>query len=354
MEYMKRALELARLGIGKVNPNPLVGAVIVKDNKIIGEGYHKVFGGNHAEVEAFNNAIADVTGADMYVTLEPCSHYGKTPPCALKIIEKDIKRVYVGLTDPNPLVAGKGIQMLRNAGIEVITDVLTKECSEINKVFLKYISQGLPYVVLKTAMTLDGKIASYSGNSKWVTSKESRQYVQEMRNGLSGIMVGIGTVLADNPALTCRILNSRNPKRIIVDSSLKIPLNSKVLADTNCIIATTNNADTKKYNLLIEKGFEVYQTSGMQVDLKQLMHYLGKMGIDSILLEGGGELNFSALKSGIVDEVIAFIAPKIIGGSSAKTPVEGKGIEIMNNAIELKNISLKTIGTDIVIQGRLN
>lgn len=354
---MERAIELALLGAGYVSPNPMVGAVIVKNNNIIGEGYHQKYGSSHAEVNAFLNAKEDTAGAEMYVTLEPCSHYGHTPPCAKAIIEHKIKKVYIGSLDPNPLVSGKGIQMLKNAGIKVETGIMEKECNAINPIFFKYIKTGLPYVVLKTAMTLDGKISAYSGDSKWVTNEHSRQLVQKLRHQLKAIMVGINTVIKDNPSLTCRLENGINPIRIIVDSNLKIPLSSKVLDISKgpCIIAAAENSNPRKKALLTAMGIEIIETTSNNgyVNLKELMTELGKRKMDSILLEGGGTLNFSMISNNLVDKALFFIAPKIIGGANSVTPVEGKGISVMNEAIKLKNIQFKTIEDDILIYGDL-
>jgi len=359
--YMKRALELAKKGIGYTNPNPLVGAVIVKNTEIIGEGYHMKYGGNHAEVNAFLNATQDVKGATLYVNLEPCSHFGKTPPCANTIVDKGIKKVFVGIMDPNPKVAGKGIEILRNNGIEVVVGLLEHECKKVNEIFLKYIKTNLPFCILKTAMTLDGKIASYTGSSKWVTNELSRKYVHELRHKVSAIMVGIGTILADDPQLNVRLEDkeSRNPIRIIVDSTAKIPLSSKVLiidSNTKTILATTSRASEDKIKILREMGIEIIVApkKNQRVDLSYLMKVLGEREIDSILLEGGSNLNFSALEEGIVNKVISFISPKIIGGESAKTPVGGKGIALMHDAINVTGIEIHKFGDDFMLEGYLD
>jgi diaminohydroxyphosphoribosylaminopyrimidine deaminase/5-amino-6-(5-phosphoribosylamino)uracil reductase len=351
---MQKAIELAKKGEGYVSPNPLVGAVIVKDGEIIGSGYHQKYGDFHAEVNAFNSCTQSAEGAEMYVTLEPCAHYGKQPPCALAIVEHKIKKVYVGMLDPNPLVAGKGIEILKNAGIEVETGIMEAECKALNPVFLKYITTTLPYVVMKTAMTLDGKIAAKTGDSKWVSCEESREDVQRLRHRLRGIMVGINTVLTDDPRLNCRLEGGRDPIRIIADSNLKIPLDANVLSDNNCIIATTQTEDNPKFSELKSKGITVLTLPKRdnKTDLNALMIELGKLKIDGILLEGGGTLNYSALKAGIVDEVISYIAPKMIGGESAKTPVEGDGEELMSSAFEFTDVNAETIGTDIKITAR--
>lgn len=361
IKYMQRALELAKLGTGYTNPNPLVGAVIVKDDRIIGEGWHKAYGAHHAEVNAFLNAAEDVEGATMYVTLEPCSHYGKTPPCAKAIVEKKIKKVVIGLKDPNPLVAGKGIEILQKAGIEVVTGVLEEEGRKLNEIFLKYITTKLPFCIMKTAMTLDGKIASFTGDSRWVTGEASRQYVHELRHRVAGIMVGIGTVLADDPSLTTRLEQGRgsDPIRIVADSSARIPLEAKVLnleSDKKTIIAVTEKAEKNKLKALEGKGAEVIviPSKNGKVNLSLLMRELGERKIDSILLEGGSELNYTALEEGIVDKVNAFIAPKILGGNSAKTPVGGLGKEYMRDAIKLRSIDVQRFGDDIMVEGYID
>ncbi len=351
MEYMRYAIELAKKGAGYVSTNPMVGAVIVKNNKIIGQGYHMRYGEAHAEVNAFESCTESPEGGEMYVTLEPCSHYGKTPPCAERIVKEGIKKVYVGCLDTNPKVSGRGIEILKNAGVEVITGVMEKECKAINPIFFKYIEKHMPYTVLKSAMTLDGKIAAYTGDSKWVTDEEARHIVHIMRHQLKGIMVGINTVLKDDPLLTCRIKGGIDPVKIIADSRLSIPLDANVLKG-ECIIAAAKNHDTEKKKDLEKKGAKVIVTQGdNKVDLKELMSRLANMKIDSILLEGGGTLNYSMLSEGLVDKGVFFIAPKIIGGKNAKTPVEGQGIDIMDNAIRLINTEIKKVGNDIMIYG---
>lgn len=361
IRFMKRALELAERGAGHTNPNPLVGAVIVKDGRIIGEGYHEVYGSHHAEVNAFRNAAGDVGGADMYVTLEPCSHYGNTPPCAEAIVEKGIKKVIIGLKDPNPLVSGRGIEILEKNGIEVVTGVFQEEGRKLNEIFLKYITTKLPFCIMKTAMTLDGKIATCTGDSKWITGELSRQYVHKLRHRVAGIMAGIGTVLADDPALTTRLENENgsDAARIIIDSSARIPLEAKVLnlnSKAATIIATTEKAHKDKIKAIEQKGAEVVITplKNNAVDLSYLMRILGEKKLDSILLEGGSKVNYSALKEGIVDKVNVFIAPKIIGGATAKTPVGGEGIAYMNEAIPLHDIDILRFGEDIMVEGYIS
>ena len=354
-EYMEYALSLARQGQGRTSPNPVVGAVLVKGGRVIGEGWHKKCGENHAEINAIEDAEAaghSVAGSELYVTLEPCSHYGKTPPCAKTIIEKGVRKVCMGMMDPNPQVAGQGIRMLEEAGVEVECGVLEEKCRSINEVFLKYITTKTPFVVMKTAMTLDGKIASRTGDSKWVSGEESRRVVARLRNSLTGIMVGVGTVLADDPQLTCRMEGGRDPIRIIVDSRLEIPLEARVLQDKNYLIAATEDCDKTKRGKLGDRVLITKDCRG-RVDLSDLMLRLGEKGIDSILLEGGGTLNEAALQAGIVDRVVAFIAPKLIGGADAKTPVEGQGIDAMSQAIRLRDMEACKVGEDVMIQGIL-
>ena len=355
--YMERALELAAKGRGTTTPNPMVGAVIVNNGRIIGEGYHIRAGEGHAEVNAFKNAVEDVTGATMYVTLEPCSHYGKTPPCADKIVEKKIGRVVVGALDPNPLVAGRGIEKIRNAGIPVITGVLAERSIALNEVFMKYIVTKRPFVLLKAAMSLDGKIATAEGESQWISCETSREEVHRLRHELTGIMAGIGTVLADDPMLNCRIPGGKQPVRIIVDSHLSIPEESKLVCSAKefpLVVAAVENSDAAKKERLAEQGVKVIEVSADDaghVDLNILMDCLGEMKIDSILLEGGGRLAEGALKAGIVDKVQFYIAPMLIGGESAKTPVEGRGIAALSEAWHISNWKAEVIGDDIKITG---
>lgn len=359
IEYMKRALYLAELGKGHTSPNPMVGAVIVKNGKIIGEGYHEKCGCGHAEVNAFANATEDVTGADMYVTLEPCSHYGKTPPCADKIIEKKIKRVIIAASDPNPLVSGRGIEKLRNAGIEVYTNILADESIKLNEVFMKYIKNKEPFTALKLASSLDGKIATYTGESKWITNEMSREYTHKLRGIYSGIMVGKGTVLADNPMLNCRVDGYKNPVRIIVDSNLQISEHCNVVQTAKSIktiFAVTENANKNKIKTFQNLGAEVavFNADNGKVPLKELLKYLGKLGIDSILIEGGGTLAFSLLKDKCIDKLIYFTAPIIIGGNNAKNSVAGEGFSSINECIRLKNTEYSYFGDDILTVGYLN
>ena len=366
-KYMRRAIELAKKGSGHVNPNPLVGAVIVRDGEIIGEGYHECYGQLHAERNAIANAKKrgnSLEGSTIYVTLEPCCHYGKTPPCTEAIIEVKIARVVVGSDDPNPLVSGKGFQMLREKGIEVIPHFLKEECDAMNHVFFHYIRTGTPYVAMKYAMTMDGKIACYTGDSKWVTGEESRAHVQTLRNHYKGIMAGIGTVLADDPMLNCRIEGGRDPIRIIADSHLRIPMDSQLVRTAGqqpLIVACLPDADEEKAAQLQEKGVEVLRIPGVTtaditeeqkevISLPVLMKELGARKIDGILLEGGGQLNESALQAGIVDRIYCYIAPKIFGGAQAKTPVEGQGLTRAADAWQFNRIGMQEFGQDILLE----
>lgn len=360
LEYMRRAIMLAERGAGFVNPNPMVGAVIVKGGKVIGEGWHERYGEWHAERNAFKNCTGDARGATLYVTLEPCCHHGKTPPCTDAIIEYGISRVFVGMRDPNPLVAGKGIALLREVGIEVFVGMEDEAIREQNKVFLKYISTRRPWVALKTAMTLDGKIATWSGDSKWITGTEARAYVHELRHRLMAVMVGIGTAVADDPLLNCRIEGRgvRQPIRVIVDSNARLGLESqlvKTAREYRTIVAHTRFAVEEKLEALRKTGVETLYCEEKEgrVDVDNLLVLLGQMGVDSILLEGGGSLNYSFLSGGFTDEVYAFIAPKIVGGEKAKTPVEGIGIDKMANAITLERTDVLSLGQDLLVKFRV-
>lgn len=354
-EYMRRALELARKGEGHTSPNPMVGCVVVKDGRIISEGYHEKYGEFHAERNALTRCTEDTAGADLYVTLEPCCHQGKTPPCTDIIIEKKIARVFVGSMDSNPLVAGKGVQILRDHGIYVETGILDAECRKLNEVFYHYIATKTPFVVMKYAMTLDGKIATKTGASKWITGEAARAEVQHMRHRYMGIMAGIGTVLADDPMLNVRVEGWKSPIRILCDSGLRIPLDGQIVKSAGkyrTIVAYADSENTEaKRKRLHEMGVETIccPDENNQVDLKKLMKYLGEEGIDSILLEGGGTLNDSALRAGIVQEVQAFIAPKLFGGMNSKTPVEGIGVRFPSEAVKLKCTDICQIGEDIRI-----
>ena len=369
-KWMQAALDLAGNGEGHVHPNPLVGAVIVKDGEVIGNGWHEYCGGLHAERNALKDCRErgnDPQGATIYVTLEPCCHYGKTPPCTEAIIENRLGRVVFGAWDPNPLVAGKGIQILRDAGIETEGPVMEEECLAKNKIFFHYITRKMPYVIMKYAMTADGKIACVTGDSRWVTGESAREHTHRTRRAVTAIMAGINTVLQDDPMLNCRLEDDPvNPVRIICDSRLRIPLESRIVQTAGEIPtivayrrdAADENGDEKqrlaaeRAKVLEEAGIELIPVgadSEGHTDLKELMRILGEKKIDSILLEGGGELNYSALRSGIVSCVQAYIAPKIVGGAAAKSPVGGAGIEKMTDCVTLSVPQISTFGPDILL-----
>ena len=353
-KYMARALQLALRGAGHTRPNPMVGAVLVKDGRIIGEGWHKQYGGPHAEVNAFASATEDPEGATLYVSLEPCSHYGKTPPCADLIIRKKVARVVAALEDPNPLVSGRGFRKLRANGIRVTVGVLAEEARHINDVFLTYATRKRPFVLYKAAMSLDGKIACHTGASQWISSEKSREEVQRLRGILSGIMVGAGTVIADNPRLTCRMEEYENPARIIVDGTLRVPLESRIFHEPGRnIILTTSEASLEKKKALENLGVELIEADSEEpgkVDLKSAMLALGIKGIDGILLEGGPTLAVSALEAGIIDAVRFYIAQKIIGGREAPSPFAGTGAAHMNEVVPLTDAVYGTSGDDLWIQ----
>lgn len=359
-KFMLRALELAKQGCGNVSPNPLVGAVIVKDGRIIGEGFHETYGGLHAE----RNALLDcrtrgesASGADIYVTLEPCCHHGKQPPCTDALIEAGLRRVYVGSRDPNPLVSGKGIAILRSHGIEVEEQILREACDAMNVIFFHYIRTGLPFVLLKYAMSLDGKIACSNGASRWITGEQARRHVHETRNRYASVMVGINTVLADDPSLSCRIPGGRNPIRIVCDSSLRIPLHSALVqsaSDIRTIIACCEAHSAEKRSALEQRGCEILVCGkAAQVDLAELFRRLGEKQIDSVLLEGGATLAWSALSLGLVNRVHAYIAPKLIGGVAAPSPLGGCGVKNPSDAFRLVKGKLSTLGSDLLLEGDL-
>lgn len=366
IEYMQRAMELAENGRGFVNPNPLVGAVIVKDGRVIGEGWHRKYGCLHAEREALAACTEDPAGSTMYVTLEPCCHHGKQPPCTDAVIAAGISRVVAGLPDPNPLVAGKGIAMLREHGIEVECGLLEADLRYQNRVFLKYITSGRPWVTMKWAMTLDGRIAASTGDSRWVSSEESRRYAHQLRAWNMAIMAGIGTVRVDDPLLNCRIDGMRSPVRVIADSYASVSLSSQVVRTAHqyrTVVAYSGTPDPSRLAALADAGVEILQVDSGQagdctqqraadvrkVDMDVLLSRLGKMGIDSVLVEGGAELDWSMVEAGLVDEVCCFIAPKVIGGSTAKGPVGGAGFPKMADAFPLEIESVTRSGPDILV-----
>lgn len=358
-KYMRLAMQLAGNAIGRTSPNPLVGAVIVKDNRVVGCGWHRKAGTPHAEVHALNQAGELAQGADVYVTLEPCAHYGKTPPCAKALVEAKVKNVYGGLLDVNPKVAGKGFKILEDAGIHVEYGFLQDELRKQNEVFFKWIEHKKPFIVLKAAMTLDGKIATATGQSKWITNETSRAYGYKLRDIYDGIMVGINTVIEDNPMLTVRVDGGKNPIRIVVDSSLKIDINANVVQDKSAktIIATTDKANKDKILKLQAQDVDVIvvdKDENDKVDIEKLLDILGQQNICSILVEGGATLSGSFVAKKLVDKVYFFIAPKIVGGKEAKTPVAGTGILNLQEALALKDIQVEKLDEDILIIGRVD
>ncbi len=358
-KYMRLAMQLAGNAIGRTSPNPLVGAVIVKDNRVVGCGWHRKAGTPHAEVHALNQAGELAQGADVYVTLEPCAHYGKTPPCAKALVEAKVKNVYGGLLDVNPKVAGKGFKILEDADIHVEYGFLQDELRKQNEVFFKWIEHKKPFVVLKVAMTLDGKIATATGQSKWITNETSRAYGYKLRDIYDGIMVGINTVIEDNPMLTARVDGGKNPIRIVVDSSLRIDINANVVQDKSAktIIATTDKADKDKILKLQAQDVDVIvvdKDENDKVDIEKLLDILGQQNICSILVEGGATLSGSFVARKLVDKVYFFIAPKIVGGKEAKTPVAGTGILNLQEALALKDIQIEKLEEDILIIGRVD
>ena len=360
-EYMRLAIRLAKKARGRTSPNPLVGALVVKEGEVVGKGFHQKAGEPHAEINAINNAGGKARGGELYINLEPCNRYGRTPPCTKTIIDSGIKRVFVGMEDPNEVVAGSGIQCLKDNGIYVQTGILREECQRLNETYIKYITEKRPFVILKSAASLDGKIATRVGDTRWITNEKSRAFLHRLRNDVDGILVGIGTIMADDPELTTRLNGRRgkDPVRIVVDSKLRIMLRAKVLnpeSKAGTIIATTELAHKEKIKKLEELGARVLIVGSKEnrVDLRELMYELGKLEITSLLIEGGAEINASSLGSGIVDKVLFFYAPKIIGGADALGMVGGEGVEKLHDAINLKNIRVRRLGDDILVEGYIN
>lgn len=357
-QYMQRALDLAAQARGRTNPNPMVGAVIVRDGQVVGEGYHHQAGTPHAEIHALDQAGAQARGATLYVTLEPCSHFGRTPPCADAVIRAGIGKVFIATLDPNPRVAGDGLKKLTEVGIEVEVGVLEPEARRLNQVFFKYIQTGLPYVALKTAMTLDGKIATRSGDSRWVTVESSRRFVHQLRNTHDAILAGIGTVLKDDPRLNTRLEaeDIKDPVRIIIDGALQLPLHSNIAQTADrqrTLLFCSNKSDPRRQLKLETQGLEVISLACDPdlIPLETVLEILGDMGICSLLVEGGGEVNAYLLEHNLIDKCYWFVAPKIVGGRSAPSPVGGQGQALMGDAKELQSIELQRFDRDILITG---
>jgi diaminohydroxyphosphoribosylaminopyrimidine deaminase/5-amino-6-(5-phosphoribosylamino)uracil reductase len=362
-KFMQEALALARSQMGKTSPDPMVGALVVKDNRVISRGYHAEQSTPHAEAFAIKKAGTRSKGATLYLNLEPCCHYGYNPPCTDAIIKAGIKRVVAAMQDPNPLVNGKGFSQLRDAGIKVKVGVLEEEARELNEAFIKYITTNMPFVILKTAMSMDGKVATVTGDSIYITGLASRQYVHVLRVYVDAMMLGVNTVIMDDPKLTVRDvgdekIEKRNPKKIILDTNAEIPLNSYILKHEpeKTIVVTGESAPKKKLDKIRKTGASVLRaaTRGGVIDLRKLMAELGEDKITSIMIESGGTLAASALKEGIVDKVMFFIAPKIIGGKTAPTPVAGDGFKKLSQAINLKSPRVRMFGSDVLIEGYIS
>lgn len=359
-KFMEHALALASKARGRTSPNPMVGAVIVQDGEIVGEGYHQKAGGAHAEIHALNQARGLAEGATMYVTLEPCCHWGRTPPCTEAVIRAKIANVFVAMKDPNPQVAGNGMRQLEAAGISVQVGLCEAASRQLNEVFIKYITTQHPFVILKSAISLDGKIATASGESQWITSEASRLKGHEVRAQVDAILVGIGTVLQDDPSLTTRLPDRKNedPIRVVVDSRGRTPLGAKIFnpdSNAGALIAVTKNAPLKKIGALKAAGADVLIVEAKEgrVCLETLMRELGRREITSVLIEGGAEINAAALQAGIVDKLMFFLAPKLIGGSDAPGPIGGGGITRLPDAFELRSIKVTQIESDFLIEGYL-
>jgi diaminohydroxyphosphoribosylaminopyrimidine deaminase/5-amino-6-(5-phosphoribosylamino)uracil reductase len=353
--YMRMALSLALKGAGRTSPNPMVGAILARGGRTIATGYHRRAGTDHAEIVALKRAGARARGATLYLNLEPCSHFGRTPPCADAVIRAGVKRVVVGSADPNPVVSGRGIRKLRQAGIQVEVGLLREECRRLNEAFCKYVTRRLPFVVLKIAASMDGKIATSSGDSRWITGPSARRYVHEMRNQIDAVMVGIGTVLADNPRLTCRIAGGRDPCRIILDRRLRIPLTARVLHERGkTVIVAGSRARTKKLEALEKLGAEVWRLPlrAGAVPFASVLREMGKREIVSVMIEGGAATAARALAEKAVDKISFFYAPKIVGGDGMGM-IDALGVARMSQAREIKNLDVEKIGDDLLVTGYL-
>ena len=356
--FMWMALDLARQGRGRTSPNPMVGAVIVQESEVVGTGYHQAAGSPHAEIIALEKAGKKAKGATLYLNLEPCCHHGRTGPCTEAIINAGISRVVAAMQDPNPLVSGKGFARLSEAGVKVKEGVLEEKARQLNEAFIKCVATGRPFVAIKVAMSLDGKIGTITGDSQWITGEKARQFVHRLRDHTDVIMVGIGTVLKDNPRLTARIEDGggKDPVRVIVDSTARLPIDAKVVESTSTartILAVTEQAPLDKLKSLEEKGVEIIKLPSIQgfVDLVALMKELAKRDLTSVLVEGGGTLNYSLLSQGLVDKLFVFIAPLIIGGRQSPTAFGGSGIESLSKAWLVEDIEMKQFDQDLLLIG---
>ena len=352
-KYMRMAIDLALRAEGRTSPNPLVGAVIAKGGRILGKGYHKKCGLPHAEINAIRDAGPNTRGSTLFVNLEPCDHFGRTPPCTDAIIKSGVKKVVIGMRDPNPINNGRGTKKLRRRGIEVVVGILEEEARAINGPYIKFITTGFPFVTAKVAQSLDGKIATRTGDSRWITSRDARRYVHELRGKVDAVMVGANTVVKDDPLLTNRGYSDRQPVRIVVDSRLRIPLGARIFSniDTSPLIIATVNR-THKTAQYLDRGAKVISIKprGGRVDIRALLNILAGHGMTNILVEGGGELVASLVEARLVDRFLFFVAPKIIGGKDAVTSVEGRGINKINRALTLKDMVVRRFGKDILIE----
>lgn len=350
--YMRQALALAEKGRGTTSPNPMVGAIVVKDGGVVGSGFHERAGGPHAEVVALDAAGDATKGATLYVTLEPCSHYGRTPPCADLIVDRSVARVVYAMADPNPVVAGRGAEKLRGAGIETTSDVLREEACRLNEAYIKHITTGTPFVTLKLAQTLDGKIATCTGDSKWITGIESRRRVHRLRAEVDAVLVGINTALTDDPMLTVRLVEGRDPLRMVLDSSLRLPPTARMLSAGRTVVVALEDSDPARARALQDRGAEIWAVSGPngRPDLVALMREAGRREITSVLIEGGAEVAGSALRAGIVDRLMVFLAPKIIG--AGRSAVADLGVSQISEALRVRDVEIERVGEDLLYIGR--
>jgi len=352
--WMRRVLRLAKRGRGRTSPNPMVGAVLLKDGRIVGEGYHEEAGKEHAEIIAIRRAGENAKGATLYLNLEPCTHYGKTPPCVPKVVEAGVRRVVVGMEDPNPLVKGKGMERLKEAGIDVDAGVLEEDCKKLNEAFCKFILKKEPFIILKAAATLDGKIATSEGDSKWISGEASRHFVHRLRSQVDGVLVGIGTVLKDDPQLTARVRGGRDPYRIVVDTRLRIREEARIFGDSpsKAIVATTELASRDRVEKIEKMGARVLilDSKDERVDLPGLLSKLGEIGMVSVMAEGGSRINGSLLDGGLIDKVLLFLSAKLIGDKSAPGIFEGRGRPTLKEAVLLDNLRVRKVGPDLLIE----
>lgn len=357
-KFMAEALRLARKGLGYTSPNPAVGALVVRDSRIVGRGYHREYGAPHAEADALQQAGPQARGATVYVTLEPCCHQGQTPPCTRALVRAGVRQVYYGMSDPDPLVAGKGAAELRAAGVEVLVGPLREEVGRFYEPYAKQRRSGRPFLTLKMALSLDGKIATRAGDSRWISGEQARAYTRRLRGEADGVMVGIGTVLADDPTLTTRLPDgpNRDPAAVIVDSQGRTPPEAALFerqTDAPVYLATTAAADAERLHRLEARGARIIrcQDEGGRVDLADLMDRLGEVGMLHVICEGGGTLAASLLTAGLVDKVLFVVAAKLIGGKEAPTPVEGDGVAAIGDALDLRDVRVERLGSDVLVEG---